>query len=458
MLGGRWWLRCVFIAAAACNTHAREMYCSPENCYDIMGVKRTDDAQTIKKAFRQLSKQWHPDKHSGSEESHAKFLAIGKAHDTLSDSSLREAYDYYLDHPEEHMYNQMRYYKAVYQPKTPLWIVLLCVGILFSGFQYYHMNERAKAFLGSPMLEKALEEEYIANCSRGLWGWQTGEMTDEKKAEVKEAYFQRLSEDPDCPLCKHWTYTLLPSLLYRWPVNGIKAAHWRIVNHARLQREKAEAAEAARKAEEEARREREEKERIEREKAEKKAKNAAYLAQRQREEDEKRQRWAEEAEQEEEERQEKEAAKKAAKAAAGEQEGIVTGKVVSADEMRKKGHFLIEVEYDGDERVQIVVTKPVSVGQVATVALEGATLEDGKTARRSKIAGEWSEGVLIKLGGGKKPAAKKAESSSESESDEEEDEKPAPKKKQQVKAEEEDMPVADAKEGKAKQRKGKKKG
>jgi len=134
---------------------------------------------------------------------------------------------------------------------------------------------------------------------------------------------------------------------------------------------------------------------------------------------------------------------------------------VSVDEMRKKGHFLIEVEYDGEERVQIVATQPVSVGQVATVALEGATLEGGKTAKRSKIAGEWSEGVLIKLGGGSKPAAKKAtkgaDSSSESESDE--DEKPAPKKKQQQEeAEEEDMPVADAKEGKAKQRKGKKKG
>jgi len=79
---------------------------------------------------------------------------------------------------------------------------------------------------------------------------------------------------------------------------------------------------------------------------------------------------------------------------------IVKGVVSSVDELRKKGNFLIEVRYgaNNEEAVQIVSEKPVKLGQQATVALEGAKMPDGKVAKRSKVAGEWSEGVLLQLG------------------------------------------------------------
>merc|ERR550525_1207119 len=66
--------------------------------------------------------------------------------------------------------------------------------------------------------------------------------------------------------------------------------------------------------------------------------------------------------------------------------------------MRKKGHFLVEVSYGNEERVQLVVVdREVVVGQHATIALDGATLDNGKQVNRSKVAGEWSEGVLLEL-------------------------------------------------------------
>merc|ERR1712032_606620 len=101
--------------------------------------------------------------------------------------------------------------------------------------------------------------------------------------------------------------------------------------------------------------------------------NAARLAQRQKEEEEKRQRWMEEAQREAEEAEEQQ-----------EDEGgsIVSGLVTSAEEMRKKGHLLIEVTYGNDKTVQLVVVdKAVQTGQNCTVALEGAELPNGKKSQ-----------------------------------------------------------------------------
>ena len=56
----------------------------------------------------------------------------------LSDVRLRKAYDYALEHPEELVYNRMRYYNAaaVKYWKTDARAVVLSVIALISGFQY----------------------------------------------------------------------------------------------------------------------------------------------------------------------------------------------------------------------------------------------------------------------------------------------------------------------------------
>mmetsp|Transcript_74792 Transcript_74792/g.209916 ORF Transcript_74792/g.209916 Transcript_74792/m.209916 type:complete len:242 (+) Transcript_74792:2-727(+) len=206
-------------------------------------------------------------------------------------------------------------------------------------------------------------------------------------------------ENADCPLhMQGWKRTVIPSMLYHWPVGFARRVHWRVTNHRRLERERRAAEEEARRIAEEERKIQEEKDRIEAEREAKRAKNAAFLAERTKQEEEKKRRWFEEAAREAEEEQ---------KAAAAKEGQTITGKVVSVDELRKKGHFLIEVAYgeDDQERVQIVADRPVTEGQQAKVALDGAQLPDGKVAKRSKIAGEWSEGVLLSLGSAPAAAA-----------------------------------------------------
>lgn len=44
--------------------------------YDILGVKKTDSTNTIKKAFRQLAMKYHPDKNPDKKNAEAQFREI----------------------------------------------------------------------------------------------------------------------------------------------------------------------------------------------------------------------------------------------------------------------------------------------------------------------------------------------------------------------------------------------
>ena len=61
--------------------------------YDLLGVSKGADDQTIKAAYRRLAKECHPDRKGGCKEHEAKFKAINEAYDVLKDPQKRAAYD-----------------------------------------------------------------------------------------------------------------------------------------------------------------------------------------------------------------------------------------------------------------------------------------------------------------------------------------------------------------------------
>ncbi|QDY83679.1 J domain-containing protein [Paenibacillus polymyxa] len=63
------------------------------NYYELLGVGRDASEAEIKKAYRKLAKQYHPDTNQGSEEATRKFKLIHEAYNTLRDEALRQAYD-----------------------------------------------------------------------------------------------------------------------------------------------------------------------------------------------------------------------------------------------------------------------------------------------------------------------------------------------------------------------------
>lgn len=62
--------------------------------YEILGVPRDADAKTIKRAYRRLAMQYHPDRNPGREkEANEKFKEINEAYAVLGDPEKRRQYD-----------------------------------------------------------------------------------------------------------------------------------------------------------------------------------------------------------------------------------------------------------------------------------------------------------------------------------------------------------------------------
>jgi curved DNA-binding protein len=60
--------------------------------YKILGVPRSADAAEIKRAYRKLARQYHPDKNTAAD-AEAKFKEVNEANEVLSDPEKRKAYD-----------------------------------------------------------------------------------------------------------------------------------------------------------------------------------------------------------------------------------------------------------------------------------------------------------------------------------------------------------------------------
>ena len=63
--------------------------------YEVLGVDKSADASTIKKAYYKLAKQYHPDVNPGDKEAEKKFKEINEAYAVLSDADKKAKYDQY---------------------------------------------------------------------------------------------------------------------------------------------------------------------------------------------------------------------------------------------------------------------------------------------------------------------------------------------------------------------------
>lgn len=61
--------------------------------YKVLGVGKDADEATLKKAYRKLARQFHPDSNPGNAAAEAKFKEISEAYSVLSDSQQRREYD-----------------------------------------------------------------------------------------------------------------------------------------------------------------------------------------------------------------------------------------------------------------------------------------------------------------------------------------------------------------------------
>ena len=64
-----------------------------QDLYAVLGVPRSADADAIKKAYRKLAKELHPDRNPGNAQAEARFKAVNHAHEVLANDAKRKLYD-----------------------------------------------------------------------------------------------------------------------------------------------------------------------------------------------------------------------------------------------------------------------------------------------------------------------------------------------------------------------------
>ena len=63
--------------------------------YKILGVNKDASQDDIKKAYKKLARQYHPDLNPNDPDAHRKFQEINEANEVLSDPEKRKKYDQY---------------------------------------------------------------------------------------------------------------------------------------------------------------------------------------------------------------------------------------------------------------------------------------------------------------------------------------------------------------------------
>jgi len=115
------------------------VFCESDDCYELLGVKSTANPTTIKRAYRRLAAEYHPDRCTGGDVAKCRevFPKYANAYEVLSSSEGRKNYDYVMANPYEFPGFFMRYSRPKYAPKSDLRVVFFFTVLIAAAAQLY---------------------------------------------------------------------------------------------------------------------------------------------------------------------------------------------------------------------------------------------------------------------------------------------------------------------------------
>ena len=156
-----------------------------KNPYKVLGVSEDASQDEIKKAYRKLALEWHPDKHKNSKESEEKFKEINAANQLLSDPNKRREYDM-----------RSKGFNMNFD-SFPFGDIFNGSGFggfesFFNGFHHHHHHHRNKSKKNVVILKITLEEQ----CS-GV----TKEISFNKRTNCSECDARGVVDMKKCNIC-----------------------------------------------------------------------------------------------------------------------------------------------------------------------------------------------------------------------------------------------------------------
>jgi len=136
----------------------------------------------IRRAYRNLSLEFHPDKNPGDKVAAERFRRVARANEVLTNDEERKKLDYYMENPAEYWELYGPYISYAYAPKTSVATVLLLLLLFVSAMQ--------------PAIQMSKHSQYVDKLKKAaLNKWPVGGGGTPESLEIRKLAEQKLSAD-----------------------------------------------------------------------------------------------------------------------------------------------------------------------------------------------------------------------------------------------------------------------
>jgi len=209
-MAGLRWAVIVAVVVLASGVHGFDLFCGRRNCFEVLGLNRSASKAEIKRAYRTLALDLHPDKNASlaAEET---FRAVTTAYEILKEPEKREEYEDFLDNPTKYYWYYATSLTREYA-KADVKAVVVVLLILFSVLHWANMSLNYRS-----AQRRVRESAHFKKQAAELVA--SGQAQDAAEAESMINVEVVGSEKP------HWKRSL-PILLAKFPFQVAKFLYW----------------------------------------------------------------------------------------------------------------------------------------------------------------------------------------------------------------------------------------